>query len=77
MNYKMITFILIFSLLVISCGKEEKKEARVDEPKKEGVITNYEAVETVKTNIEKFAPVEIGFDASGLTDNEKKALDLI
>ena len=77
MNVKMITFILIFSLLLISCGKDEKKEARVDEPKMEGVITDYESVETVKTKIEKFAPVEIGFDASGLTENEKKALDLI
>lgn len=77
MNYKSITFILIFSLLLINCGKEGKKEARVDEPKKEGVITDYDAVETVKAQMEKFAPVEISFDASDLTENEKKALDLI
>lgn len=77
MNYKIIVFVLIFSLLLIGCGKEEKEEVKVDKPKKEGVITNYEAVETVKTQMEKFAPVEIGFDASGLTENERKALDLI
>lgn len=77
MNYKIIAFILIFSLLLIGCGKEEKEEVKVDEPKKDGVINDYEAVETVKAQMEKFAPVEIGFDASGLTENEKKALDLI
>lgn len=76
MNYKMIVFILIFSLLLISCGKGEKEEVNVPE-KKEGVVKNYAAVDMVKKQIEKFAPVEIGFDDSGLTENEKKALGLI
>jgi hypothetical protein len=76
MNYKMIVFILIFSLLLISCGKGEKEEANVP-GKKESVIKNFLPIDTVKQQIEKFAPVEIGFDDSGLTDNEKKALDLI
>lgn len=87
MKVKMIAFLLIFSfLLVVSCGEKQEQPVK-EEPKvkeetkvtgeKTGIIKDYENIDVVKKQMEKLAPVEIGFDSSGLTENDKKALDLI
>jgi len=83
MNNKLISFVLIFSFLLVSCGKKEKEEVNLikEETKvaeaKVGVIKNYEKIETVNHQMAKLAPVEITVDSSGLNENEKKALDLM
>ena len=53
--------------------KEETKAAggKVD------VIIDYEKIETVKKQMAKLTPVKIDFDSSMLSENEKKALDLM
>lgn len=72
MKYKIVIFLLIFPLFFVSCEKKE-------EPKGDtmGIIKNYEKIDIVKTKVEKMAPVEIAYDSTGLSENEKKALDLI
>jgi hypothetical protein len=72
MKYKIVIFLLIFPLIFVFCGKKE-------EPKGDtmGIIKNYEKIDVVKTKVEKMAPVELAYDSTGLSENEKKALDLI
>lgn len=82
MNNKLITLMLVFSLLLFSCGKKaEKPEAKTGEPAvakvEAGIIKDYEDIETVKKQLAKYVPVDITYDSSVLTDNEKKALQLI
>lgn len=82
MNYKLIALILVFSLLLFSCGKKEKKQDVKKEDTavakvKSDIIKDYENIEVVKKQFAKFAPVNIKYDPSGLSDNEKKALKLI
>lgn len=78
-------FILVLSLA--NCGKKEESkmtEAKEAEAvKKAGLpevspaITDHEAIEVINTQMAKLAPVEITYDASTLTDNEKKVLILL
>lgn len=72
MKYKIVIFLLIFPFFFMSCEKKE-------EPKGDtmGIIKKYEKIDIVKTQVEKMAPVEIAYDSTGLSENEKKALDLI
>ena len=86
MYYKLSILVLIFSLLFVSCGKSGEEEVKMptEEAKKveqvkqgQGIIKDYENIETVKAQMAKMAPVQIDFDASGLTENQKKALDLM
>jgi hypothetical protein len=86
MNYKLMVIVLIFSLLLISCGKAGEEEVKMNEEEakkagmivqEQGVIKDYEKIETVKAQMAKMAPVQIDFDASGLDENQKKALDLM
>jgi hypothetical protein len=72
MKYKIVIFLLIFPLFFISCEKKEKPKGDTM-----GIIKNYEKIDIVKTQVEKMAPVEIAYDSTGLSENEKKALDLI
>lgn len=87
-SHKFIYFILVFVLVLslANCGKKEEtqmtdtqKSAAVQ---KEGekvppAIKDYENIDTVKAQIAKLAPVEITYDSSNLTDNEKKVLKLL
>ena len=88
-SHKIIYFILVFVLvlLVTNCGKKEEtqmtdtqKAAAVqkEEGKKAGAaIIDYEKIDIVKAQIAKLAPVKITYDASNLTDKEKKVLILL
>ncbi|MCP5104357.1 MAG: hypothetical protein GY950_13295, partial [bacterium] len=87
MNHKkLIGVMLIFFFLWVSCGEKAEepvreetkvtKETRV-EGEKMGVIEDYEDITVVKKRMSKIAPVEVTFDASVLSESEKKALDLI
>ena len=87
-SYKFIYVILIFILVLslANCGKKEEtkmadtsKTAAVKEKGKKlpPAIQDYEKIDTVKTQLAKLAPVEITYDASRLTDNEKKVLKLL
>lgn len=88
-NNKFIYFILVFVLVLslANCGKKEEsqmtdtqKTAAVQKEKGKKVplvIKDYENIDTVKTQMAKLAPVEITYDASNLTDNEKKVLKLL
>jgi len=81
MNYKLIIFILIFSFLLVSCGTKKEEALIKEETKAAGgkvdVIIDYEKIETVKKQMAKLTPVKIDFDSSMLSENEKKALDLM
>jgi len=72
MKHTIVFFLLIFPLFFMSCGKKEKPKGGTM-----GIIKNYEKIDIVKTQVEKMAPVEIACDSAGLSENEKKALDLI
>ncbi len=72
MKYKIVIFLLIFPLFFISCEKKEKPKGDAM-----GIIKKYERIDIVKKQVEKMAPVEIACDSSGLSENERKALDLI
>lgn len=72
MKYKFIIFLLICPLFFISC---EKKEVTKEDAM--GIIKNYEKMDIVKAKVDKMAPVEITYDSTGLSENDKKALDLI
>ncbi|MCP4218985.1 MAG: peptidase [bacterium] len=83
MNYKIIGILVILSLLFFSCGqtktdtpaKPEKTEKNKGE--KMGPIKDHADIKVVKGQIAKLAPVNIDFDSSILSENEKKALDLM
>ena len=82
MKYKWIVLMVIFCLLIFACGKkaetpEGKKEETPVTKVKPGVIKDYEDIEVVTKQYAKFAPVEVTYADSGLTDNEKEALKLI
>lgn len=93
MNNKWIYLILVISLVLMGtgCGKKEEptktpaKEDKVTEKKgtekaakpSTSVIADYAPIEKVKSQMKKLAPVEIKYDDSGLTDNQKKCLSLI
>jgi len=77
---KTIYFILLFvlALSIVGCGGK-KEEPKVTEKAEvvSSVINNYEKIDTVKAQFEKLAPVDIKYDSSQLTDNEKQALKLM
>jgi hypothetical protein len=90
MNYRIVRFMLVFFvvfglLALVGCGGEDrpgqKEETKMAEEKAEmmegTLIKGYENIETVKQQMAKLAPVEITFDASGLSEDEQKALHLI
>lgn len=83
MTYRLIVLSVIFSLLFISCGKADKEEVTVTKEqtqtaeKPSGLIQDYEKIDVVKAQMNKLAPVTIEYDDSGLSENEKKALDLM
>ena len=80
MKNKLIVFTLMMCLLIFACGKkgEEKKQEQMTETKGDtGMIKDYEKIDVVKTQLAKLAPVEIGFDASMLDENEQKVLMLL
>ena len=82
MNCKLISFILIFFLLAVGCGKKEEtkmtgEETRKPAEKKSPVIEDYEKIDTVKQQLAKLARVKITYDLSGLSENEKEGLVLI
>jgi len=78
MNFRIIAYLLIVCLLTFACGKsEEGKVISKDTPLTAKFIKNYQKIETVKSQMAKLAPVKIGFDASQLDENQKKALKLI
>ena len=52
----------MMGVMIMNCSQEKP------------VIRDYEKPETVQTQIEKLAPVEIGFDRDLLTENEYQAL---
>ncbi len=73
---------LIVSLLAVSCGKSGDSPAGKDAKtkkmeKKMDAIKDHLAIDKVKAQIAKLAPVPITYDDSGLSDNQKKALKLI
>jgi len=87
-SYKFIHFILVFVLVLslANCGKKEETKmtdtqktaaVQTEKGKKPPVIKDYENIDTVKTQMAKLAPVEITYDSSNLTDNEKKVLKLL
>ncbi|MCP4150569.1 MAG: peptidase [bacterium] len=81
----MISLILILSILAFACGKKEETPTtetpqttqEETKEKKMSVIKDYQKIEAVKNQIGKLAPVEIAYDDSGLSEKEKKALELI
>jgi hypothetical protein len=77
-SHKFIHFFLVFALVLslTNCGKKEETQM-TDTQKTPSVIKDYENIETVKIQVEKLAPVEISYDASNLTDNQKKILKLL
>jgi hypothetical protein len=83
--YVILVFVLVLSLA--NCGKKEETQM-TDTPETAAVqkekgkkaspaIKDYENIDTVKAQMAKLAPVEITYDASNLTDNEKKVLKLL
>lgn len=77
-SHKFIHFFLVFVLVfsLTNCGKKEETQM-TDTQKTPPAIKDYENIETVKKQVEKLASVEITYDASNLTDNEKKVLKLL
>jgi hypothetical protein len=82
--YVILIFILVLSLA--NCGKKEETQMtdtqKTSAVQKEGkkvppAIQDYENINTVKAQLAKLAPVEIAYDASGLTENEQKVLKLL
>jgi hypothetical protein len=82
--YVILVFILVLSL--VNCGKKEdtrmtdtqkEKAVQTKIEEKTSVIKDYEKIETVKAQMAKLAPVEITYDDSNLSDNEKKVLKLL
>jgi hypothetical protein len=77
-------FLALFVLTLFNCGKKEKtkmaetgktKTAQKDMTKKQpAVITDYENIETVKAQMQKLAPVQITYDSTNLSENEKQIL---
>jgi hypothetical protein len=59
---KVLIFILISGAMIMSCAK------------KESVIVDHLSIDSIQTQIDKFAPVEIAYDDSLLSDSNKKAL---
>jgi hypothetical protein len=80
MKRKLVVFTLMMCLLLFACGKKGKdaKQEKMTETKGvTGVIDDYEKIDVVKAQSAKFAPVEIGYDASMLDENEQMALKLM
>ncbi len=90
MNNKLLVLLLVLSLLLFSCGKKEEAGKQEQPAKPEatqevtavpktdtGIIKNIEKIDVIKTQYEKYAPVEIAYDPSGLTDSQKKTLELV
>lgn len=83
MKYKLIVFLLIFPFFFAAYEKGEEMKGAEGTKSTESmgadmkVIKNYEKIDIVKTQLAKLAPVEIAYDSAGLTQNEKKALDLM
>lgn len=73
MKSRLFCFILIGLFFLVSCGKEEESKV----PGEVEVIRDTLSVVDVKAQIEKLAPVQIAYDASQLSKNEKQALDLM
>lgn len=59
---KSIVYFLVSGVMIMSCAK------------KETVIKDHLSIDSVKTQINKFAPVEITYDESLLSDSNKKVL---
>jgi len=83
MNYKLVSILVVFALLVFGCGKKEEapKMTQVEQPKLQApassIIKDFENPDTLKTEINKYAVVEMKYDPSILTDKEKQALILM
>ena len=60
---KTLMFILLLGVMIMSCAK------------KETIIKNHLSIDSVQTQIDKFAPVQINYDESLLTDSNKRVLD--
>ncbi len=82
MKSKLIAFLVIASFIfVVGCGKKEnkmKKDQKV-QPSTSAqaagpIIKDYENLDVIKNQLDKYFPVDIPYDASKLTDKEKKAL---
>lgn len=70
--------ILVVALLAACGQKEESKMPEETKPVEtaagDSVITDHEAIPAMNQKLAKLATVEIGYDGSGLSENEKKAL---
>ena len=75
--FLVLAFVIALSLIGCGSKKEEPKVSKPAEVPSTSVIKDYEKIATVKAQFAKFAAVEIGYDSSKLTDNEKKALILM
>ena len=61
--FKSLLFILVSGAIIMSCAK------------KETVIEDYLSVDSIRTQIDKFAPVKITYDESLLSDSNKEVLN--
>jgi hypothetical protein len=78
MNYRIVVIILMALLFTITCGKSKEETTMPEDiSKTASLIKNHEKIETVKSQMAKLAPVKIAYDASQLSENQKKALKLI
>lgn len=70
---------ILVVVLLIACGQKKEsdmtKETKTgDAAAKKSVITDHEDIAVMKQKLAKLAKVEIAYDGSGLSENEKKAL---
>ncbi len=70
MNRKWVTMLFIIVMGTIMSCKEAQQSGQIPSD----VIRDYEDIAVVKAQLEKFVPVDIDFDASMLSEGDKKAL---
>ena len=74
MKITRLTFFLMLCVFFVFCGKKSRLENREEAV---NPIKNHEKIEVVRHQLEKLVPVKISFDASGLSENQKKAVLLM
>ncbi len=79
-----LVLILFLVVLLIGCGRKEETKMKTDAKsaqkaalKGAPAIKDFENIQAVKKQIAKLASVEITYESAGLSENEKKAVELM